>query len=71
MPAGDNRSFLLLASFFFLVPACGPTYPKEKLIPSVEQLFQKELNVKVQARLVGKTLYAAFEVKNMVTTNGP
>ncbi|MCK4463952.1 MAG: hypothetical protein KAU58_06540, partial [Candidatus Omnitrophica bacterium] len=39
-----------------LFSGCGPTYPKEKLTGSIVELCEKEYNVEVKARIVGKTL---------------
>src|SRR3989344_4834537 len=64
--------FLQLAIFFcslILFSACSSSYPKGNLERSVKELFKKELDVEVRTKLVGKTLYVAFELENLVTKN--
>lgn len=69
-----DRFFLVFYfwfSFLFIafLSGCSPTYPKEKLIESVHQLFRKELKAEVETKLVGKTLYVSFEIENLVSKN--
>ena len=51
---------------------CGPkyTYPADSVAQSVEDLCVKDYNLKVTARLVGKTLGALYYVDDILDANG-
>lgn len=44
---------LLILSF---VAGCGPSYPKERVVESVQKVCKEEYNIDAKAKLVGKTL---------------
>ena len=53
-----------------LLSACGPTYPKGKLVESIQKLFKKEVGTdRVTSAMVGRTLYVSFPIENLVTTD--
>ncbi len=55
---------LLLAAF--LTTSCGPTYPKERLGPSVEELCQREYGLSVKAQYVQTTLGVLVLIPGLV-----
>jgi hypothetical protein len=46
-----------------------PTYPKKELPQAVQKLFKKELDVDAVSRLVGKTLYVAFKLDGLISSD--
>jgi len=50
-----NLCFLLFTFTFFL-SSCGPTYPKDSLVPSIVALCKKEYGVDASVQIAGKTL---------------
>lgn len=58
---------LIVSVCSILLFSCRSTYSKEKLIPSIQKLFRKELGVDIESKLVGKTLYISFQIGNLVT----
>lgn len=62
-------SRLLAFGLLLLLPACGPSFPKDSIEESVRKLFQKELKSDVETQLVGKTLYVSFQLDNLVSKN--
>lgn len=60
--------FLLIIPFF-LLNACGkPTYPKEKITSSIENIIKKECKLESRAQLVGKTFYLKVALPDLVST---
>ncbi len=59
--------FLILT--FSLFPACKASYPKEEITQSVKKIFQKELGVEPETKLMGQTLYVSFPIQNLVSKN--
>ena len=60
------KFFVFVVFFILFLPSCGPTYPKEKLLNSVQKLFKKELHFDVHTKLMGKTLYVGIEMENVL-----
>lgn len=51
------RNLFLIAIFMsFICGGCAPTYPKEKLAQILVDVCEKEYNVQIQAKLIGKTI---------------
>jgi len=49
------RLFLIFLTLLFSA-GCGPTYPKERLAASIIELCRKEYGIKVESKVIGKTL---------------
>lgn len=59
---------LLLTIPIFIFTACNkPTYPKEKIASSVENIIKKECNIESKAQLVGKTFYLKVALPDLVS----
>ena len=51
------RNLFLIAIFVgFICSGCAPTYPKEKLAQTLVDVCEKEYDVQIQAKLIGKTI---------------
>ena len=58
---------LLLVGLLMVMGACKPTYKQETLKESVKMLAEKEYNLDVDVKMVGRTLGVRFKVKNLLT----
>ncbi len=55
-----------------IITGCGPeyTYPANKVAESIEKICQDEYKIKVEARVVGKTVGALFFMDNALDNKG-
>lgn len=60
------RCLMLSAFLFFSGCFGGPTYPKERLAESVEELCLREYNTVVQAKVVGQTLGVYLPLRQLL-----
>ena len=58
-----NRLLLFLA---FLLVSCGPSYPKERLAQSLEELCRKEYGITVKAQRVDTTLGVLVSIPGLI-----
>lgn len=63
-----RRGVLIPALMFlaFLLVSCGPSYPKARLVQSLEELCRKEYGISVKARLVDTTLGVLVSIPGLM-----
>jgi hypothetical protein len=57
---------ILAAGIFLMVPACVPTYPKEKLPEAVRQVCKGEYDMDVDVTVIGKTMGIYYPMKGLM-----
>jgi len=63
------RNVLLLSILVcILCSGCAPSYPKEKLTESLIRICEKEYNISVQSKLVGKTIVVFLPLDELFDT---
>ncbi len=62
-----NRIILPLV-FCFVLTSCAPTYPKEKIVESVQELCEREYSVKVEVIIEGSTMGVRLPLKGLFNT---
>lgn len=60
-----QKRIILILLLLLFVAGCGPTYPKETILQSVQQLCKKEYDVDVKTKLAGKTLGVYMQVEEL------
>jgi len=62
-----NRAILLLV-FCIVFASCTPTYPKERIVESVQKLCEKEYNVDVEVIIEGSTMGVRIPLEGLFDT---
>ena len=62
-----NRAILLLV-FCIAFASCTPTYPKERIVESVQKLCEKEYNVDVEVVIEGSTMGVRIPLEGLFDT---
>ena len=50
----------------FLLTSCGPSYPKEKVAQSLEELCRREFSIELKAQVVGTTLGVLVSIPGLL-----
>jgi len=59
---------ILLSVFCIALTSCAPTYPKERIVESVQKLCEKEYNVDVEVIIEGSTMGVRIPLEGLFDT---
>ena len=65
-PQGAGKKLLAFAGSLLLLSACGPTYKRETLKESIQEMARKEYKLDVEVVEVGQTVGIRWPVKNFI-----
>ncbi len=69
LPKGSFNKLNLVFIFVIFMIGCAPTYPKEGLGEAIKSICEKEYDIEVQAKLIGKTIVVFLPLDKLFDKN--